>query len=198
MRLYNILIMTSTLSVFSCQSKQSIQELNDPQELVGQEQPKKQPKRPDYAIKAPDFELRTVKGEFVKLSDLKGKVVLLNFWGTWCGPCLKEIPDLNKLYSKYKNKGLEIVGITIPRSGTPDSDKYLKKFMKKWDMEYLILKDIHGFETQMVMIDYGQTIGRPLTGVPTTLIIDREGYIVRGYLGPRPESVFYEDLKPYL
>ena len=66
MRLFNILIMTSTLSVFSCQSKQSIQELNDPQELVGQEQPKKQPKRPDYAIKAPDFELRTVKGEFVK------------------------------------------------------------------------------------------------------------------------------------
>ena len=198
MRFLNIFLILSAISSFSCQTKQKVKELSEPQELVSNDERKKQPERPDYAIKAPDFELRTIKGDIVKLSDLKGKVVLLNFWGTWCGPCLQEIPDFNRLYSKYNKKGLEIVGITIPRSGTPDSDKYLKKFMKKWDMEYLILKDIHGFETQMVMIEYGQTIGRPLTGVPTTLIIDREGYIVRGYLGPRSESVFYEDLKPYL
>jgi hypothetical protein len=70
--------------------------------------------------------------------------------------------------------------------------------MKRWKMDYTILKDINGYETQLVMIEYGRSIGRPITGVPTTLIIDRDGYIVRGYVGPRPEDVFYKDLKPYL
>ena len=102
------------------------------------------------------------------------------------------------MYSKYKKNGLEIVGVTIPRSGVPDSDRYLQKFMNKWDMDYTILKDINGFESQMVMIEYGRSIGRPLTGVPTTLIIDRDGYIVKGYIGPRSEAAFYKDLKPYL
>ena len=70
--------------------------------------------------------------------------------------------------------------------------------MNRWDMDYTILKDINGFEAQMVMIEYGRSIGRPLTGVPTTLIIDRDGYIVKGYIGPRYEAAFYKDLKPYL
>ena len=61
-----------------------------------------QPERPDYAIKAPDFTLRTVQGDLFKLSDYKGKVVLLNFWGTWCGPCIREIPDFNNLHKKYQ------------------------------------------------------------------------------------------------
>ena len=130
MRFLNIFLILSAISSFSCQTKQKVRELSEPQELVSNDERKKQPERPDYAIKAPDFELRTIKGDIVKLSDLKGKVVLLNFWGTWCGPCLQEIPDFNRLYSKYNKKCLEIVGITIPRSGTPDSDKYLKKFMK--------------------------------------------------------------------
>ena len=86
----------------------------------------------------------------------------------------------------------------MPRYGPSESDKELIKFMKRWDMDYTILKDINGFETQMVMIEYGQSLGRPITGVPTTLIIDRDGYIVKGYLGPRSEDVFFKDLKPYL
>ena len=193
-----LLVFVGVLSSYSCQKSPSIKEIDQPSELSTKSDSKKQPQRPDYAIKAPDFKLRTVQGKLVNLSDYKGKVVLLNFWGTWCGPCLQEIPDLNNLYTKYNKKGLEILGITIPRSGITDSDKELIKFMKRWKMDYTILKDIHGYETQMVMIEYGKSIGRPITGVPTTLIIDREGYIVRGYIGPRPEEVFYKDLKPYL
>ena len=69
----------------------------------------------DPASKAPDFTLKTVDGRLFKLSENKGKVILLNFWGTWCGPCRREIPDFNKLHKKYRKNGLEIVGITLKR-----------------------------------------------------------------------------------
>ena len=198
MKSAKLLIFICAISSHSCQKKQNIQEVSEPSELVSKSENQKRPKRPDYAIKAPDFQLRTVQGKLFNLSDYHGKVVLLNFWGTWCGPCLQEIPDFNNLYSKYNKNGLEIVGVTVPRSGFPDSDRYLQRFMKRWDMDYTIVKDINGYETQMVMIEYGRTIGRPITGVPTTLIIDRDGYIVRGYIGPQIESKIYKDLKPYL
>ena len=197
-KIIKTLIFVCAISIYSCQKTQSIKEVSQPSNLSIKTEKNKQPERPSYAIKAPDFKLRTVKGKLVNLSDFRGKVVLLNFWGTWCGPCLQEIPDFNKLYSKYNKDGLEILGITVPRYGPSESDKELIKFMKRWDMDYTILKDINGFETQMVMIEYGQSLGRPITGVPTTLIIDRDGYIVKGYLGPRSENVFYKDLKPYL
>lgn len=191
------LIFVCAISNYSCQKTESIKEISQPSDLSTKSDKSKQSQRPDYAIKAPDFKLRTVQGKLVNLSDYRGKVVLLNFWGTWCGPCLQEIPDFNRLYSKYNKQGLEILGVTLPR-GEPDSDKELINFMKRWNMDYTILKDINGYETQIVMIEYGQTIGRPITGVPTTLIIDRDGYIVKGYIGPRSEDTFYKDLKPYL
>ena len=105
--LIKILIFVFAISIYSCQKTQSINEVSSPSELSTQSDKTKQPQRPDYAIKAPDFKLRTVQGKLVNLSDYKGKVVLLNFWGTWCGPCLQEIPDFNKLYSKYNKKGVK-------------------------------------------------------------------------------------------
>ena len=198
MDIVKIFIFVGAISNYSCQKSPTINEINQQSDISTRSDSNKQPQRPDYAIKAPDFKLRTVEGKLVNLSDYLGKVVLLNFWGTWCGPCLQEIPDLNNLYTKSNKRGLEILGVTIPRSGIPDSDKELIKFMKRWKMDYTILKDINGYETQLVMIEYGRSIGRPITGVPTTLIIDRDGYIVRGYVGPRPGDVFYKNLKPYL
>ena len=99
------------------------------------------PKRPDYAIKAPDFTLKTVDGKLFKLSENKGKVILLNFWGTWCGPCRREIPDFNELHKKYRKNGLEIVGITLKRSPY-ETTETIASFMKDWDMDYTILTDI--------------------------------------------------------
>ena len=95
--LIKTLIFIFAISSYSCQKTQSIKEVSSPSDLSTQSDKNKQPQRPDYAIKAPDFKLRTVQGKLVNLSDYKGKVVLLNFWGTWCGPCLQEIPDFNKL-----------------------------------------------------------------------------------------------------
>lgn len=150
--------------------------------------------RPANAVKAPDFTLQAVGDGIVSLHDLVGKVVLLNFWGTWCGPCRKEIPDLNKLHEKYSDLGLRVVGITLSSGSAED----IAKFMKTWKMNYIVLTDVEGNETMDVTIRYGKAVGQPINGIPTTFIIDREGYIVKGYLGPRNEEIFYNDLRPYL
>ena len=188
-----ILWMTILIAV-GCGQKEKMKEATRPSEIVNKMMSTDKSKRPDYAIKAPDFTLRTVQGELFKLSENRGKVIMLNFWGTWCGPCRREIPDFNKLHAKYQKDGLEIVGVTL----TSGSSKNILDFMNDWDMEYTVLTDINNNETQKVTSDYGRAIGRPITGIPTTLIIDQEGYIVKGYIGPRSEEVFYKDLQPLL
>ena len=189
-----IIVIMSFLLAVGCGQKDRMKIESKPKDIKNSTISQGQPERPEYAIQAPDFTLRTVQGDLFNLSDYKGKVVLLNFWGTWCGPCRREIPDFNKLHDKYQKDGLEIVGITIT-SGSPER---IYNFMKEWDIEYTVLTDIEDYETQRVTAYYGRAIGQPITGLPTTLIIDRGGYIVKGYIGPRNEEIFYQDLKPYL
>ena len=189
-----IILWMTILIAIGCGQKGKMKEATRPSEIVNKMMGSNKSKRPDYAIKAPDFTLRTVQGELFKLSENRGKVIMLNFWGTWCGPCRREIPDFNKLHAKYQKDGLEIVGVTL----TSGSSKNILEFMNDWDMEYTVLTDIDNNETQRVTSIYGRAIGRPITGIPTTLIIDKEGYIVKGYIGPRSEEVFYKDLQPLL
>ncbi len=150
--------------------------------------------RPKGAVKAPDFILADLEGNRVQLADYRGKVVLLNFWGTWCGPCRKEIPDFIELVDKYQESGLEIIGVTLT-SGPPEN---IQRFSDRMGINYTLLTDFEARETQTVTWEYGKATGRPINGIPTTFIIDREGYIVKKYIGPRPEHIFYKDLKPYL
>jgi len=145
-------------------------------------------------VKAPDFTLADLNGNWVSLNDFKGKVVMLNFWGTWCGPCRKEIPDFIKMMDSYQKDGLEIVGITLS-SGSPIK---IQAFADKWNINYTLLTDIEGKETQIVTSQYGKATGKRITGIPTTFIIDRDGYIQKTYVGPRTEEIFMNDLKPYL
>ena len=143
---------------------------------------------------APDFTLADLDGDWVTLNELKGKVVLLNFWGTWCGPCRREIPAFINLTEKYMIVGLEILGITLT-SGSPSN---IRSFADKWGINYTLLTDIEGNETQTVTALYSQATGQRITGIPTTFIIDREGFIRQRYVGPRSEKIFYKDLEPYL
>ena len=145
-------------------------------------------------IKAPDFLLSDLEGNIFDLSAFSGQVIMLTFWGTWCGPCRREIPDFIKLYDEYNDDGLEIVGVAV-QSGTPEN---IKRFSDYYKINYTILTDIDRYETYRAFNDYGRVTGVGTRAVPTTFLIDRDGYIVKTYRGARPGAVFYQDLQPYL
>jgi len=109
---------------------------------------------------AVDFQAKTVDGQEIQLSSLKGKVVLLNFWGIWCVPCRKEIPKLQKMYEELRNKGLEIVGIDVG-----DEAATVKKYMGQQSVSYPVLL---GAE---IADDYDVEV------FPTNVVIDRTGRI---------------------
>lgn len=112
---------------------------------------------------APDFALEDLQGKQVRLSDFRGKAVLLDFWETTCGPCKVEIPWLVELQNQYRSQGLEIVGVALDDSGRAN----IQKFAKDMGMNYTILQG-----RDSVGDAYG------VIGWPTTYFIDRNGKIV--------------------
>ena len=118
---------------------------------------------------APDFKLRTLDGQEIVLFKLKGKVILLDFWATWCGPCRESIPHLIQLYNTYQKNGLEVIGMNVDRG---DIDT-IRHFVKSLDIPYPIT-----ITSQEVERAYG------VTGLPTTILVDKEGRIrekIAGY-----------------
>jgi thiol-disulfide isomerase/thioredoxin len=120
---------------------------------------------------APQFMLPDLNGKQVRLKDFSNKVLIVDFWATWCGPCREEIPHLNKLYEDYRGKGLEIVGISMDT----DEPANIKKFTRDFRMEYTVV-----IGNGDVAQDFG------LLGYPTTIIIDRKGNIIKKYTGYQP------------
>jgi peroxiredoxin len=118
-----------------------------------------------------DFTLKDISGKEVRLADYKGKVVLLDFWATWCGPCKIEIPGFIELYAKYKAQGLEVVGVVML-----DKFENAKPYAEKMKMTYPIL---NGDEQQDAIDNaYG-----PLFGLPMSFIISRDGRVCQKHLG---------------
>ena len=122
--------------------------------------------------KAPDFTLQALNDSSYTLSKMEGKVVLINFWATWCGPCRMEIPEFNELYKSYHEKGLEILGISVS-----DNKKQLKNFVKSFAVDYPLL---YGSARDMnnIMKDYGGVYA-----VPSSFLIGKEGSIIWSYPG---------------
>ena len=133
---------------------------------------------------APDFELKSLEGQNVKLSDFRGKAVLLNFWATWCGPCKIEMPWFVELQKQYGPQGLQIVGIAMDDASTED----IAKFAKGMGVNYPILLG-------------KESVGQSYGGVgvlPTTYFIDRDGKFVAREFGLQSRSVFVDHIKQAL
>lgn len=133
---------------------------------------------------APSFTLQDLNGKPVSLSDFKGKVVILDFWATWCGPCVIEIPHFIELYEQYKAQGFAMVGISLDRQGVG----IVKSFVQKHGVNYPIL-----MADGRVDRAYGG-----ITSIPTTFVIDRIGNVRRKYIGYRDKAVFETDIKALL
>jgi len=123
---------------------------------------------------APQFTLPDLNGKQVRLQDFPNKVLIVDFWATWCAPCREEIPHLNRLYENYRGKGLEIIGISMDT----DEPANIKKFTRDFRMEYTIV-----IGNDNVAQDFG------LLGYPTTIIIDRKGNIIKKYTGYQPAFI---------
>jgi cytochrome c biogenesis protein CcmG/thiol:disulfide interchange protein DsbE len=131
---------------------------------------------------APSFSLSDLGGRSVSLADFRGKVVVLDFWATWCPPCKREIPDFISLQKQYGPEGLQIVGIAL------DEPEKVHAFARQNEMNYPVL-----LGTDDVAMRYGG-----IEGIPTTFIIDRGGRIVNRLEGYRPRSVFEEEIRKLL
>jgi thiol-disulfide isomerase/thioredoxin len=130
---------------------------------------------------APDLTVTSLKNVPLKLSDLKGKVVLLNFWATWCPPCRDEIPSMMKLNSAMAGKPFQMVAVSIDEGGVPDIEAYFKS---------------SGFSLP-TYIDASHEAERiyGVTGVPESFVIDRNGILVKKVIGPlawdAPETISF-------
>jgi cytochrome c biogenesis protein CcmG/thiol:disulfide interchange protein DsbE len=129
--------------------------------------------RPEVGHFAPDFALKNLTGKTVRLSDFRGKkVVLINFWATWCPPCRLEMPTMQQIYSDYKDRGFEILAINIE----PDATDEIRQFMKELRLTFPVLLDS----------DMKVTRQYRLFGLPISILIDRHGII-------RSKDVGYHD-----
>ena len=134
--------------------------------------------------KAPDFTLKTSDGKVVKLSKLKGKVVVINFWATWCGPCRSEIPAFNELYKQYAERGVEFIGISVDEGGWSD----VKPFVEKMHMAYPVVLGDAALTRLYGGVD----------AIPTTFVVDRDGFLVERHIGSMNKQTFEALFTPYL
>jgi peroxiredoxin len=173
-----VLSLIATLGISSCNS-------TDEKGTVGKSQPappvKNAPAPPAALASLPenirDADLRTVNGETVKLSDYAGKVLLVNLWATWCGPCRNETPELVKLHKAFQSQGVEMIGLSTEN---PDaSAEAVKDFVREFQVDYHI-----GWATPDVAITFMQMTGRD--AIPQSFIISRDGRILNKFVGFSP------------
>lgn len=134
---------------------------------------------------APNFTSPTTDGKQLKLSDYKGKVVIIDFWATWCPPCRKGIPDLIELKKKYGSKGFEVIGVSVD---TDTKDEVIP-FVKENGINYPVVYDVNRNISNL----YGG-----IEAIPSTFVIDKKGKIVANYQGIMPKETYENHIKKLL
>ena len=127
--------------------------------------------------------MKDMNGADFKLADLKGKVILVNFWASWCAPCLAEIPEFIKVREAYHEQGFEIIGIS-----TDDSPEQLRAFATKYKTNYPLLQVTSEAEDA-----YG-----PVFGLPTSIIVARDGSVCKRHFGPLTKEQLEKEIKALL
>ena len=137
----------------------------------------------DDAGPAPlDFTIADMNGNEVDLAELKGKVILLNFWATWCGPCKVEIPGFIELQDEYGDQGFQVLGLSVD-----DTPEQIRPFAEEFDVNYPMLVGLGRDDFQDA---YG-----PIWGLPVSYWIDREGTLCKTHMGIATKDEFERDLK---
>jgi thiol-disulfide isomerase/thioredoxin len=132
-----------------------------------------------------NFTLKDINNKDVKLTDLKGKVVLLDFWATWCGPCKLEIPWFIEFQNKYGAQGLQVVGISVD-----DTLDKLKPYVNDMKMNYVVLQGLGHDDVQ-------DAFG-PMWGIPVTVVISRDGKVCAKHTGLSGKDAFEKEIKGLL
>ncbi len=142
--------------------------------------------RPATGQAASDFSWYDSKGQKVSLSTLKGKTVLVNFWATWCGPCKKELPDIEAISKQYAPEGLVVIGVSEDRGDGILSD--VSDFASKNGLTYQIVID-----NDDIADAYGN-----INAIPTSFLVNKDGQIVQKWIGVRSKAFFESTVEKYL
>ncbi len=138
---------------------------------------------PPLASGLADAEFELLDGSTFKISDRKGKVLLINIWGTWCGPCRAEMPYLVALQDVYRSRGFEVIGLNIgDGSGTPEPIELINSFAEKMKLNYTLARSSTASTTQFYSITKQQV-------VPQTILVDREGHLRGVFVGGDPRII---------
>ena len=132
----------------------------------------------DHKREHPEFTLKDLSGKTWTFSELRGKVVLVNFWATWCPPCRKEMPDLETLYGRFGSKGLVVLGISDEKAAK------VEPFIRERKVSFPVLLDPGRRVNEMFVVD----------GIPKSFVYDREGKLVAQSIDMRTQKQFLEML----
>jgi cytochrome c-type biogenesis protein len=180
--LIGVLVMTNRVTVLASSWLASVLPNLESRLKLGEPANNSKTARASTAVAAPDVQFAKLDGGQLRLTDLRGRVVVLNFWATWCIPCRSEIPTLSSMQKAMDGEGLTIVGVSY--DDTPD---LIQEFQKELKQDYTIVLGGKDVGTQL-----------PASPLPTTYIIDRRGLIREKFIGERSQAAFESVIKPLL